>query len=155
MLCEHAPRWADVQLDPSAMGSISSQYHRGRNPTRSSPPMTSSTPAASSIMAVMPTWGVNVTRQTSFPVFTGRVLCRNDKNRSPQSRQMSGSHAPGLPRTDRGISTVRNDWVVTRCPDGLRKPTTISYFVNKLLARITEHQISVLAPPEGMTVDKI
>ena len=133
-LCKLSPRWANTSPDPSAVSSISSQYHRGKNPTRSSPPVTSSTPDASSLTTVMPTLGVNATRQTSFPVFTGRVLSTNDRNWSPQSRQMRGSQAPGLPRTDRGISTVRNDWVVTTWPDGLRKPTTISYLTDELLA---------------------
>lgn len=133
-LCECSPRWAVASPDPSVVASISSQYHRGKNPTRSSPPMTSSTPDASSLTTMMPALGVKVTRQTSLTVLVGSVSCKNDRNWSPQAKQIRGSQAPDLPRTDRGISTVRNDCVVTSCPEGLRKPTTISYLTDQSLA---------------------
>lgn len=63
-----------------------------------------------------PTLGENLTLQTlrlsEEPVCEIIVVFKNDRRRLPQSRHMEGSHAPGFPRTSRGISTVLKDWVV-------------------------------------------
>lgn len=93
---------------------ISSQYHRGSNPTRSSPPSTSLTSTSSSRTTETPVFCVNLTRQTlSFepPLI---AFLRNDRNWSPQARQTLGSQAPGFPRTKRGICTVWKTCVVVK-----------------------------------------
>lgn len=46
---------------------VVSQYHLGRNPTRSSPPTTSSTPASFNMLTCTPSFGTNLTRQTDRP----------------------------------------------------------------------------------------
>ena len=135
---------------------ISSQYHRGRNPTRSSPFSTSRMPVASSSSTLTPAPGTNLTRHTRGPSFHAPGLAggldpeaslasaplpesrgatvvvvarfrRNSNTWCPQSRETSGSQAPGLPRTRRGSWIVLNGCTVVSAPAGVRNPTTISY----------------------------
>ncbi len=88
---------------------VSSQYQRGRNPTRSSPFTTPSTSAVSNSPALSPDPGTNLTRHTetgclfSVRLFLCMMSFRNDTTLCPNSRQTRGSHPPCLPRTMRGI----------------------------------------------------
>ncbi len=119
-------------LDTGTTGAprytISSQYQRGRKPTRSSFPTTSSTRLSSSLTTFTPSFGTKFTRHTvsGFPSVSSTICLRKERNCCPQSRHNDGSHAPGLPRTRRGISPVLNDCTSLTCPDGVRNPTMIS-----------------------------
>ena len=111
---------------------ISSQYHRGRNPTRSSPFTTSSASAAFSLATARPDPGTKLARHTALDVLPSVSLLsritffRNPRNWCPNSRQTSGSQPLGLPLTRRGIWTVLKDCTVVSIPLGVRNPTTIS-----------------------------
>ena len=105
----------------------SSQYQLGKKPTLSSPLTTSSSPERPSSSTLTPDPGTNLTRHTDEVSDPLQIeLFKNVKKRLPQSRQTRGSHAPGLPRTRRGICIVLNDCTVVTTPAGVRNPTTIS-----------------------------
>jgi hypothetical protein len=122
------PRVIDI---PHVVGCLShitsSQYQLGKKPTLSSPFTTSSSPDGPSSSTLTPDPGINLTRHTDDVSDPPQIeLFKNVKKRFPQSRHKRGSHAPGLPRTRRGICTVLNDCTVVTTPAGVRNPTTIS-----------------------------
>ena len=105
----------------------SSQYQLGKKPTLSSPLTTSSSPEGPNSSTLTPDPGTNWTRHTDEVSDPPEIeLFKNVKKRFPQSRHTRGSHAPGLPRTRRGICIVLNDCTVVITPAGVRNPTTIS-----------------------------
>lgn len=118
---------------PCSSTWTSSQYHRGRNPTRSPPFTTSSIAEVLSLSTLTPEPGTNLARHTatawslSTPASFRITSFKNVRNWYPQSRLKSGSHAPGLLRTRRGNWIVLNDCTVEITPTGVRNPTTISY----------------------------
>ena len=130
----------------------SSQYHRGRNPTLSSPASTSSTPAPSSNAMSTPVRGVNLTRHararalpavSASPPERAPALPRtHDRNSSPHWRHTCASQAPGLPRIIRGSCIVLNDCTVVTWPLGVRNPTTISYASPARRVRISPSRVN-------------
>lgn len=110
----------------SETGTISSKYHLGRKPTRSSPARTSAIAQSSKRENRTPSCGVKTRRPTS----EGLALCIHSRSFesswSAHQRPRFGSHVFSRLRTKRGSSRVLNVDVDSRTPCGERNPTKIS-----------------------------
>lgn len=131
MCSSAAPAWSTSTTGDFGRSerAASSKYHDGMKPTRSSPASTSSTSSSSKSITLTPVTGENLALQTLRSLLSGQVAMfsfRKCRKRWPQSKHSDGSHAPGFPRTSRGICMVLKLWMVLTCPCGVRNPTTIS-----------------------------